>query len=207
MWWDKLSTSSVSLAFCVGFLILPSSSELLTPSLGWAGGILGIFLARNNQRNVVPSLMSATSYLPFLHASNEEVAESYSLGGQCPNTHKSLWYLQRWSEIALFDWFLDFLSQVHAAFGYTLMLAGVTRMIEVCFVAKHFNSSESLYDDSNSDHTLAEASRPSDGLASESGSPATKAFRHLPPFVCYFYPGSLQCLRFSRAATCILGVR
>jgi len=74
-------------------------------------------------------------------------------------------------------------TKVHATFGYTLMLAGVTRIIEICFVAKHFGSSESLDDDNNSDHTLAEASRPSYSLASESGSPAAKAFRHLPPFL------------------------
>lgn len=80
--------------------------------------------------------------------------------------------------------FLDFLSQVHAAFGNTLMLAGLTRIIEICFVAKHFNSSEGPDDDNNSDHTLADANRIPYSLASESGSPAAKAFRHLPPFVC-----------------------
>jgi hypothetical protein len=76
------------------------------------------------------------------------------------------------------------LQQVHGVFGKTLMLAGVARIIEICFVAKHFNSSssESADDDSNSDHTLADAGI-SSRTPSEGGNPAVKAFRHLPPFV------------------------
>jgi hypothetical protein len=67
------------------------------------------------------------------------------------------------------------------------MLAGVARIIEICFVAKHFNSPESSDDDNNSDHTLADASRTADGSAPESSGPAAKAFRHLPPFVCHHH--------------------
>lgn len=58
-------------------------------------------------------------------------------------------------------------------FGYTLMLAGVTRIIEVCFVAPKFSK-----DSSNaSDSTLAD---------SASNSTPGKAFRHLPSFVSSF---------------------
>jgi hypothetical protein len=66
-------------------------------------------------------------------------------------------------------------TRVHAVFGYTLMLAGVTRLIEVCFVAPSYTHAEGV-EDNRSDHTLADGS--------ESG-PASKgrAFRHLPPFV------------------------
>ena len=59
-------------------------------------------------------------------------------------------------------------------FGRTLMLAGVTRIIEVCFIpATEGESSE----DSHSDHTIGE-----NGV-SFAGASSIKAFRHLPPFV------------------------
>lgn len=69
-------------------------------------------------------------------------------------------------------------TKVHALFGYTLMLAGVTRMIEVCFVAPSYapvSAGDGMEDDRSSDHTLAENSA---GVA-----PKGRAFRHLPPFV------------------------
>jgi hypothetical protein len=66
-------------------------------------------------------------------------------------------------------------TRVHAVFGYTLMLAGVTRLVEVCFVAPSYTHTEGV-EDNRSDHTLADGS--------ESGSvPKGRAFRHLPPFV------------------------
>jgi hypothetical protein len=69
-------------------------------------------------------------------------------------------------------------TKVHAMFGYTLMSAGLTRMIEVCFVAPSFApaGADGVEDDRSSDHTLA------DGAAA-SAAPKGRAFRHLPPFV------------------------
>jgi len=67
--------------------------------------------------------------------------------------------------------------QVHGTFGYTLMLAGFTRIIEICFFAPSY-SSEGLSDDgSQSEHTLA------DSYSSSGKAAAARAFRHLPPFV------------------------
>jgi hypothetical protein len=69
-------------------------------------------------------------------------------------------------------------TKVHAVFGYTLMLAGVTRLTEVCFVAPSYTPADGV-EDNRSDHTLA------DGASTESASASTKGrtFRHLPPFV------------------------
>lgn len=67
-------------------------------------------------------------------------------------------------------------TKVHAVFGYTLMLAGLTRLIEVCFLAPSYAPMDGVEDDS-SDHTLA------DGAGPESAVPKGRAFRHLPPFV------------------------
>jgi hypothetical protein len=68
-------------------------------------------------------------------------------------------------------------TKVHAVFGYTLMLAGLTRLVEVCFVAPSYSPADGVEDD-RSDHTLA------DGTGSESASASKgRAFRHLPPFV------------------------
>ncbi|KAF8238149.1 hypothetical protein L208DRAFT_1388136 [Tricholoma matsutake] len=120
--------------------------------LWWAGGVLGIYLARNNQRNVMPSIIII-------------------LTGWAMSEHAQALMLS---------------TKVHSAFGNTLMLAGVARIIEICFVAKHFSSAESSDDDSHSDHTLADAGitgRTPYGLAPENGSSAAKAFRHLPPFL------------------------
>ena len=70
-------------------------------------------------------------------------------------------------------------------FGYTLMVAGLARIVEVCFfVPKYFP--EGADNDNHSDRTLAENAR-SPGLPSlfNSGrkAAAAQAFRHLPPFV------------------------
>ena len=69
-------------------------------------------------------------------------------------------------------------TKVHAVFGYTLMLAGVTRLTEVCFVAPSYTPGDGV-EDNRSDHTLA------DGTGAEAASASTKGrtFRHLPPFV------------------------
>lgn len=93
-------------------------------------------------------------------------------------------------------------TRVHALFGYTLGLAGVTRIIEICFFVPTFansgvGGSALVPDDSNSDHTLADASLSprepyaptADSViieAKEDKSAAGKVFRHLPPFVSSF---------------------
>jgi hypothetical protein len=66
-------------------------------------------------------------------------------------------------------------TKVHAMFGYTLMLAGLTRLLEVCFIAPSHTPVDGVEDD-RSDHTLAEGTGP-EGVAKG------RAFRHLPPFV------------------------
>ncbi len=72
---------------------------------------------------------------------------------------------------------------MHAIFGYTLMSAGLTRIIEVCFVAPKYTQ-DSTEGDAHSEHTL-DASR--DELSSSANTP-TRAFRHLPPFVSTIAP-------------------
>jgi hypothetical protein len=70
-------------------------------------------------------------------------------------------------------------------FGYTLTLAGVTRIIEVCYFAPKYsrNLSPIQSGDSSSEHTLHELDPSSQ--AKEEKNAASIAFRHLPPFVCY----------------------
>ena len=83
--------------------------------------------------------------------------------------------------------------QVHAIFGYSLMLAGVTRIIEICFVVnKHDSDNESDKElappasadsDNQSEHTLGGPTPgPSEGGAKIA---VVQAFRHLPPFVSH----------------------
>ncbi|KAI0794264.1 hypothetical protein C8Q74DRAFT_1194204 [Fomes fomentarius] len=110
----------------------------------WAGGILGIFLSRNNQRSVVPAMIII-------------------LTGWAMSDHAQALMLS---------------TKVHAIFGYTLMSAGLTRIIEVCFVAPKYTQ-ESIESDAHSEHTL-DASR--DELSSSANTPM-RAFRHLPPFL------------------------
>jgi hypothetical protein len=68
-------------------------------------------------------------------------------------------------------------TKVHAIFGYTLMLAGLTRLLEVCFIVPSYPPADGVEDD-RSDHTLADGSG-ADSAAASKG----RAFRHLPPFV------------------------
>jgi len=83
-------------------------------------------------------------------------------------------------------------TKVHAMFGYTVMLAGLTRIMEVCFFSAPCKSAEVLADDNNSDHTLAEPSPrypptsryvPPDTSSDSGKIAAAKAFRHLPAFL------------------------
>ncbi|THH08908.1 hypothetical protein EW146_g8840 [Bondarzewia mesenterica] len=68
-------------------------------------------------------------------------------------------------------------TRVHAIFGYTLMLAGLTRIVEVCFIAPKFLPVEHVegVEDDQSEHTLADGK--------EEVQPKGGAFRHLPPFL------------------------
>ncbi|KAG6872908.1 hypothetical protein C0995_005314 [Termitomyces sp. Mi166 len=120
--------------------------------LWWAGGLLGIFLSRNNQRNVIPGIIII-------------------LTGWAMSDHAQALMIS---------------TKVHATFGYTLMLAGFTRIIEVCFFVPKY--SPEVDDDSTSDHTLAERSPrlppTTDVSSSESAkAAASRSFRHLPPFL------------------------
>ncbi|KZV71552.1 hypothetical protein PENSPDRAFT_577546 [Peniophora sp. CONT] len=108
--------------------------------LWWCGGILGVYLARNNTRTVVPSIIII-------------------LTGWAMSSHAQALMIS---------------TQVHSMFGYTLMLAGLTRAIEVCFVAPRFAPLE--VDDAGSEHTLGGGE---ETPAQSSG----RAFRHLPAFL------------------------
>lgn len=71
--------------------------------------------------------------------------------------------------------------QVHAIFGYTLMLAGVTRIIEISFIVPKYSPlpDSASTDDNHSEHTLADTPASGNiGLMQ-----TVMAFRHLPPFV------------------------
>ena len=65
-------------------------------------------------------------------------------------------------------------TKVHAVFGYTLMLAGLTRLIEVCFIVPSYAPVDGVEDD-RSDNTLADGAGP-EVLPG-------RTFRHLPAFV------------------------
>ncbi|KAG1801733.1 uncharacterized protein BJ212DRAFT_1487625 [Suillus subaureus] len=91
--------------------------------LWWAGGALGIFLSRNNQRNVVPGVIII-------------------LTGWAMSDHTQALMLS---------------TKVHSMFGYSLMLAGFARILEVCFISLPPSplSETPPLDDSDSEHTLA----------------------------------------------------
>ena len=64
-------------------------------------------------------------------------------------------------------------------FGYTLMLAGLTRIIDICFVTT--SSSTGSLDDDESEHTLTSGINAHG--ESRSKAKAARAFRHLTPLV------------------------
>lgn len=74
-------------------------------------------------------------------------------------------------------------TRVHAIFGYTLIMAGVTRIVEICFFATPLTSEPISLDDSNSDHTLADGQQSPRPDVDTAKSNSARAFRHLPPFV------------------------
>ena len=67
-------------------------------------------------------------------------------------------------------------------FGHTLMLAGLTRILEVCFFAPSF-AADAADDDNRSEHTLADGA-PTRPLSAKAA--ASRSFRFLPPFVRAF---------------------
>ncbi|KAI0367628.1 hypothetical protein BV20DRAFT_1000356 [Pilatotrama ljubarskyi] len=131
---------------CMSSILLCSYNTVLnmSTSSGWAGGILGIFLSRNNQRSVVPALIII-------------------LTGWAMSDHAQALMLS---------------TKVHAIFGYTLMSAGLARIIEMCFVAPKYTQ-DIVDGDGHSEHTL-DGSR--EDPAPSTSSPS-RAFRHLPPFL------------------------
>lgn len=118
--------------------------------LWWTGGALGIFLARNNQRNVIPAIIII-------------------LTGWGMSDHAQALMIS---------------TKVHAMFGYTLILAGITRIIEICFFAPRYVNDE-LNEDDRSEHTLAGSETSTSPYATPTSNKAAagRAFRHLPPFL------------------------
>ena len=100
---------------------------------------------------------------------------------------------------------LELSTKVHSVFGYTLLLAGVTRIIEVCFIAPTFekdslaSSSASSDSDRHSERTLALSTS---GLGGEKENPriaVAHAFRHFPPFVSKVFVLLVTILFFNRS--------
>ncbi|KAF7798706.1 hypothetical protein EIP86_009930 [Pleurotus ostreatoroseus] len=125
----------------------------------WAGGILGIILARNNQYP-----LSCESKFSLLVSVSHYTSDSIIMTGWAFSDHAQALMIS---------------TKVHAMVGYTLMMAGVTRIIEVSFIAPKYTAlAESApSDDNNSEHTLTDSS------SSSASWQSAKAFRHLPPFL------------------------
>lgn len=90
-------------------------------------------------------------------------------------------------------------TKVHAAFGEVLMLAGVARIIEVCFIAPSYEKDAPSSDsDRNSDRTFAlsgPSSLENPRLA------VVQAFRHLPPFVSAYYDPHITIVTYRLLAS------
>ncbi|GAA5950765.1 hypothetical protein JCM3765_000601 [Sporobolomyces pararoseus] len=65
---------------------------------------------------------------------------------------------------------LEFSTTVHKSFGYSLVAAGLTRLIEICFVL-------------NDEPTPSLAPSPTSPTSTSSTKVAPKAFQHLPPYL------------------------
>ncbi|KAF8809521.1 hypothetical protein BYT27DRAFT_7187837 [Phlegmacium glaucopus] len=147
-WWDSwvITLWGIVNTFTEHFGNTWSVEDMQHTILGvlwWTGGMLGIYLSRNNQRNVVPGVI-------------------IFLTGWAMSEHAQALMLS---------------TKVHAIFGYTLMLAGLTRIIEICFFVPSYSSEGPPDDSSQSEHTLADSYSSSGKVA------AARAFRHLPPFL------------------------
>lgn len=73
---------------------------------------------------------------------------------------------------------------VHAVFGYTLAVAGIARIIEVCFIA-HKDTTPGTWGD-DADNTDPRGTPTSGGIS------PLRAFRYLPPFVSRLVPFASQ---------------
>ena len=73
---------------------------------------------------------------------------------------------------------LELSTKVHTIFGLALMLAGVARIVEVCFIVPSFEKEVPAVDsDRHSDRTLGPSTPENTRLYT------VQAFRHFPPFV------------------------
>ncbi|KAF8141426.1 hypothetical protein EV363DRAFT_1578682 [Boletus edulis] len=125
----------------------------------WAGGALGIYLAQKcHPRSDVRHLGS----LPADRSDNTILHDSITLTGWAMSEHAQAFMLS---------------TKVHAMFGYTLMLAGLTRIIDICFIST--SSSTGPLDDNESEHTLTSRIN----APGEPKPKAARAFRHLPPLL------------------------
>ncbi|EGN97018.1 hypothetical protein SERLA73DRAFT_185298 [Serpula lacrymans var. lacrymans S7.3] len=75
---------------------------------------------------------------------------------------------------------LEISTKVHTTFGCTLMLAGFSRIVEICFVPSKYSDASNR--DDQSDNTLAE-STPGYSSSDDGKMAAARAFRHLPPIL------------------------
>ncbi|KII86016.1 hypothetical protein PLICRDRAFT_44469 [Plicaturopsis crispa FD-325 SS-3] len=117
--------------------------------LWWAGGIMGIWLSRKNQRSVVPGLIILITG----------------------------WAMTQHAQALMLS------TKVHSMFGNTLMAAGFSHIIEVCFVAPKHSADPEEHNrsmDGDSDHTLADASLTGNNADSARG---WRTYRYLPPFL------------------------
>ena len=80
-------------------------------------------------------------------------------------------------------------TKVHATFGHTLMMAGLARIIEICFVPTRYSPDISVSDhDSQSEHTLGSGSGDIGGSGADNMKMnAARAFRHIPSLVCFLF--------------------
>lgn len=67
-----------------------------------------------------------------------------------------------------------FSTMVHTVFGFTLAIAGMTRIVEVCFIAHKDTTPSPWRDDAD---TIPRNSPTNSGIS------PLRAFRYLPPFV------------------------
>ena len=117
-------------------------------------------------------------------AFTKQPAQRYSLYHVCDIPENSFLYLIATSVI-LTGWAMSEHAQalmistkVHTMFGYVLMLEGLARIIEICFVVPNSEKQDSAADsDRHSERTLNGSGMENPRLT------IVQAFRHLPPFV------------------------